>query len=249
MKRLSQIVALVSDRKSNLTNKLTAAYHAFQKSDSFGGFSRQYTPIKDGAVIPPHEAKHVAATVPTLLKGLRGPISVAIDTVLAQDRGNQKATGTVGVVVPGQTGKTLTLTDLPVPTLLYLEKFADDLLTGLSKIPTLDPNQQWTLDVNAGLFKTQPVRTQRTSKEQEVVVKFAPTEHHPGQAEILSKDVVVAHIDTVTMSGAITAENRDKIIERVTAFRDAIVIAREQANELQVAEAEIGDQIYSFLFE
>ncbi len=68
--------------------------------------------------------------------------------VLTQDTGNQSARA--DVVVAGKT----VLANVPVTTLLFLDKQVDDLETFVSKLPTPDPTDEWAHAPNSGLLRS-----------------------------------------------------------------------------------------------
>jgi hypothetical protein len=64
--------------------------------------------------------------------------------VFTQDTGNQSARA--DIVVDGK----VVLANVPVTSLLFLDKQVNDLETFVSKLPTPDPAEEWTHDPNTG---------------------------------------------------------------------------------------------------
>ena len=97
--------------------------------------------------------------------------------VLTQDAGNQNARA--DVAIDGQ----VLLANVPVTTLLFLDKQVAELETFVTKLPTPDPAEEWTHDPNSGLLKSNASESVRTAKEPAVFVKYEATKEHPAQTE------------------------------------------------------------------
>jgi hypothetical protein len=243
--KLSQVVALVKDRKENAKNLLTEAYKTAQKRDSFDGLTRTFRPLLEGEASVPTESKRAANSVTALLESIRQPLQVALDTVLTQDVGNKAASADVNVNVGDLR---LTLSNVPATHLLFLEKQLGDLHTFVKALPTLDPNVEWVQDNATGNWRSVPSKTLRTRKVSKSVVLLAPTKEHPGQAQLVNEDIPVIEVETVTSTGAIPEARKAEILRRITAFKEAVVQARETANAQDVVQQREGEQIFDFIF-
>lgn len=243
--KLNQVVALVKDRKQVAKDKETAVYQALQKPDSFDGFERTFVAVHEGELVPPPESKKIIFEVEKLLADLVKPWSTAVDTILTQDLGNQKATANVSVDI---NGSKLNLTSVPATHLIYLEKTLVDLETMLSKAPVLDPALNWAPDEATTGYRASPTSSFRTKKVPKVVVAAPATDKHPAQTHLLQEDINALQVNTTQLSGRITQARKNQMLERVVALREAVVKAREEANSQEIDFKEEGRQILDFIF-
>ncbi len=162
--------------------------------------------------------------------------------VLTQDTGNQSARA--DLVVDGKT----ILANVPVTTLLFLDKQVNDLETFVSKLPTPDPAEEWSHDPNSGLLRSKATESLRTSKEPTVIVKYPATPEHPAQTELFTKDVPVGTWNQIVYSSCISADRKSAILARVRKLQDAIKAAKEQANLLEVERQKAGEPLFDYVF-
>ena len=73
-------------------------------------------------------------------------------------------------------------------------------------------------------------------------MKAEATEKHPAQVEVYYEDVVVGHWRTVKFSGALPASRVKELLERVDKLQQAVKFAREEANDSEVTDQQIGDR-------
>jgi hypothetical protein len=243
--KLSQVVALVKDRKEFAKNTLTEAYKAAQKRDTFDGLVRTFNPIVEGEPVPPLESKRASNSVNDLLRKIQSPLKIAFDTVLTQDSGNMVANADLQLTLGS---KTLDLKSVPATHLLFLEKQLSDLLTFVNALPTLDPNLDWVEDKATGSYRSLPSKTVRTRKVQKSLVLLAPTKEHPGQAQMITEDVPVIEVETTVNSGAVPERRKQQWVDRITSLREAVIKAREEANSRSIEQRNEGEQILDFIF-
>jgi hypothetical protein len=143
-------------------------------------------------------------------------------------------------------GTTL-LTGVPVPHLLFLEKQLADLHTMLSKVPTLDPAFRWRENADTGLRESEAASTVRTKKIKEHVVAVPATDKHPAQVYFNERDEAVGTWSNVRLSGAISEQDKRKMLARVVQLQAAVKQAREAANATQLVEFSSGS-ILDFVF-
>jgi hypothetical protein len=137
---------------------------------------------------------------------------------------------------------------VPVTTLIFLEKKLVDIHTFVSKLPTLDPSEDWTLDPNVGCFVSKVAETGKTKKVFVPLVLAAATDKHPAQVKEGFEDKVVGYWRTVKFSGALPAQQAADILGRVERLQKACKFAREEANSRSIDDAKVGDKIFNFLF-
>jgi hypothetical protein len=238
MGKLNQVVAVVAAKKKLATEAITNAYHAIQKAELFNGISRTYTPRDDEGERFPSESKTAQASVTAILESVTGPLTEMFDTVLTQDVANTLANSNVGDIAPG----------VPVTYLLFLEKQLTDLTTFVSKLPVLDPAEQWHWDDSANCYASAPSESVKSKKIPKAFVKYEATKEHPAQVEMFTEDVVVGNWKTIKFSGALKAADKAAMLDRVRQLHEAVVKAREAANSADVAEQHIGKRILDFVF-
>lgn len=239
--KLCQIVAVVSGMKTHAQKALTNAHQHRLKVNLLSGLTRTYRPISDeGEALPP-EVNRVQATVPDVLEEIKLALSPVYDAVLTQDEGNTRARADVKV------GDKVLLAGVPVTHLMYLEKQVEDLTTFLDSLPTLDPSEQWSEKPVDGVYSTPPYETLKQAKVFKTHVAHPPTEHHPAQIHTYTVDETIGRWTNTKYSGAIPASQKNAMVARARALREAIKVAREEANSLEVDQKKEGEAIFQFL--
>lgn len=240
--KLNQIIAVVAGKKTQAQKVLTEAYQELQKPALLEGLDRVYKPRnEDGETLPP-ERKLVQQTVGARVKTVRGELADVYDVVLTQDTANCVAKA--DVVVDGR----VVLKDVPVTYLLFLEKQLTDLETFVSKLPTLDPAEEWSYNPSIDGYTSRPYETLKTKKVMKNHEKAPATEKHPAQVEVYTEDVVIGTWTNVKSSGAIPAQERNRMLTRVRQLQDAVKMAREEANSIEVTPRKAGEAVFDFVF-
>jgi hypothetical protein len=75
------------------------------------------------------------------------------------------------------------------------------------------------------------------------------TDKHPAQAVLIEEDYIVGDYQTVETSGTITSSEKTSLLERLSSLKDAIIIARERANQTPVDQRKVGEVIFKYLHE
>lgn len=239
--KLHQLLAIEKDTKSTAHQVITDFYHKIEKAPLMSGISRRYRPISEEGEKLPSESTLVQLRVEDTFPEIRETLSKLFDLTLQKETANQGARA--DVVVDG----TVLLKDVPVCALLFLEKQITDLHTFIDKLPVLDPSEQWERDPAQNCWATKPVETHRTKKEPRVVVKAEATDKHPAQVEVVHEDRVVGYWSTVKFSGALPADRKAVLKDRVTKLRRAVMVAREEANTIKVEERKMGETVLGYL--
>lgn len=246
MTKLNQIVAVEKGVKTRADKAITDAYHTTQKSGLFSGLSRVYTPDADDATEAdqlPSEQTLVQVVAKDMIDDFSDAMIRLIDVTSTKDMANTDAKADItvdGVVLAER---------VPVTTLLFLEKKAENLATFIEKMPVLNPAQKWDWDGARGCYASEPVKQKRSKKVPRVLVKYEATEQHAAQTETWYEDVPVGTWETTAFSGAMKADDVNAIKERVEKLRTAIKFARESANETEVTNVEYGKNILNFVFQ
>lgn len=241
MTKLNQIIAIEKGAKAESQRALTVAYHDLQRSAQWSGIARQYSPKdEEGEQLPPESTKVQVRGEP-LLDGVAKALARLFDITATKDAGNTVAKA--DVVVDGVT----ILSDLSVPTLLYLEKQLVDLNTFIGKLPVLDPAENWSEDPNTSTYRADTTETTRTKKIPRNHIKAPATDKHPAQVEVYTEDVTVGYWKTTKFSGAFPQARIDDLKARVSKLAAAVKMAREEANGTVVTDKPIGEAIFAYL--
>ena len=250
MTKLCAIVAVVNGKKVRTQKEVTNVYHMFQKP-VFDGLLKTFIPSAestdaDGRPVAsdsfPDEKKKVVYSVKQALKDIKTALSDTLDVTASQDYANCKAKA--DVVVDGA----VVLPQVPVTHLLWLEKQLVDLRTNLNAIPTLDPKEDWAWDSNVSANATQPEFVNKTKKLQKVLVRYPATVEHPAQTEMITEDVVVGKWKTIKYSSAISEDEKRALCCRADKLVEAVKVAREEANQIEVESVSNADKLFSYVF-
>lgn len=242
MTQLNQVISIEKNKKTQLNAEISELHHQTQKPELMNGLHRTYTPKTEEGETFPDETKLVQIIYLDAIKQVRERMQIVLDLVATKDWANTMARA--NVVVNG----TIFLEDVPVPHLLYLEDQLHHLYTFVDKMVELDPGEAWKFDENSGQYRSEPVRTSKTKKLQKPITMFEPTEHHPGQAQLVTEDVVIGHWTTTKFSGAIPKPVKNAMLVRIRELEDAVKFARVQANSMEVLEKKVGRKIFDHIF-
>ncbi len=242
MPKLNQIIAICAGKKAQAHKAITEAYQNLQKTGQLEGISRTYKPKDDeGEQLPP-EKKQVQLKTRDAIRGVVAALTELFDIVATQDQANCLARADVtvdGVAV---------LKDVPVTTLLFLEKQLVDMHTFVEKLPALDPGETWNYNPDVDHYASESYQTTKTRKVLKNHVKAEATKEHPAQVETYTEDVIVGYWTTVKFSGAIPAREKNEILERVRKLQEAVKSAREEANSMAVESEKIGAAVLHYVF-
>lgn len=234
MPRLNQRLAVLKGVKTKANEQLTELHRVSQKVPLLSGVERTYQPRDDEGDRLPPESQRVQVNLEKLLQDVVKVVEPAMSEQLAIDQANQTARADIEV-----DGRVL-LADVPVTSLMYLEKQCIDLLTLVDKLPTLDPSQIWHQeDTEPGIHRTDPVETTKTKKVPRNHVKAAATDRHPAQVEVYHEDIVVGDWTTIRRSGALPAGRKAELRDRMINLLVAVRHAREQANQVDAPGATV----------
>lgn len=241
MPLLNQVLAIEKGSKNRAEQGLTKAYQLLQKTELLDGLEKTYQPKdEEGDQLPP-DSKRLQVRVPEVIAGVAQDLSGFLDITLTKDVANCSAKA--DLVVDGVT----LAKDVPVTTLLFLEKKLTDLHTFFSKLPVLNPAYEWRYDSARGCYVTEPRQTARTNKIEEPVMLAPATEKHPAQVQLRAKDVLVGYWTTVNLSGALPAARVNELKSRVEKLQDAVKTAREAANSMETQNQELGAKLFNYL--
>ncbi len=241
--KLHTIVALVQGRKARWTQFITNLHRSWGKSgQAVTGLSKTYQPrAADGDVMPPENRQVQRVVVDGIAELVKEAIAY-YDLVHCQEHSNCHAFADLVV------GDETLMTNVPVGFLMFLEKQITDMRTFIIELPTLSLDKEWKWDPNKGCHVAKPEETTRTAKVETAMVLYHATEKHPAQTKTITSDIPVGDWTTTIMSGALPADDKKAMVERVTQLREGIIVAREQANEKEVQQKKAVKAIIDFIF-
>jgi hypothetical protein len=240
--KLHEIIAVGTGKKGEVEKAITESYHIIQKPELFDSVHRTYRAAEDGGEQLPPERKNAQHTLGNLIQSVCERWAGLFDITLTMDAGNQIAKADI-IVEDGPTIK-----DVPVPTLLFLEKQLDNMKAFIEKLPIPDPAEVWKPDANSGMLSTEPTETSRTKKVQKPLVLFPATDKHPAQTQLITEDVVAGFWKTIKYTSRVSTDLKSAMLGRVDKLRDAVKTARERANSVEVNKKRMGADLVSFVF-
>jgi len=92
------------------------------------------------------------------------------------------------------------------------------------------------------------VQTLKTFKTPRNHVKAEATEYHPAQVDVYYEDITIGYWRTVKFSGAMLARRINELLQRVEILQQAVMFAREEANNSEVEEQRVGERIFQLIF-
>lgn len=242
MARLNQVIAIEKGIKSRSFQDLAQAQNALQKPALLSGIARTYRPKdEEGEQLPP-ESNRVQVKAEEIIRQTVAILTKLFDITATKDWTNCHARA--DVMVDGQT----LLPQVPVSYLLFLEKQLVDLQAFIKKLPVLDASETWVFDPSADCWATEPIQSVKTKKIPRNHVKAEATEHHPAQVELYYEDVVVGYWRTVKFSGSLPVRRVNELLERVEKLQQAVKFAREEANNAQAENQQVGGVVFQYIF-
>lgn len=243
MTKLNQIIAIEKGDKTRAERTETDLYHSLEKSVLFTGISRTYTPKdEEGDQLPPESTK-VQIKSKAVIKQLAEVLTRRIDIIATKDEANTHAKANIVV------DDTVIAPEVPVTTLMSLEKELEKLAAFVGRLPVLDPAQDWTYDSNRGVYAADAVDKTRTTKVPKNHVLSEATKEHPAQVTMYHEDVIAGTWRKIDFSGALPADDVAAIAARLDKLRTAVKFAREEANSIDVEDVNIGASFLGYLFE
>lgn len=242
MVKLNQVLAIEKGEKNRAFKALSDLHHKSQKEPLYDGRIRTYRPVDDDGEKLPTEKQLVQVRAEDVLASQADILTGLWDIVASKDWANAK-NARCDLVVDNE----ILLANVPVTYLLFLEKQLTDIETFISKIPTLDPSEEWEYTQSQNCYVTRPSMSNRTKKVLRNHVKAEATAHHPAQVETYMEDVVIGHYETIRHSGALPVQRKSALLERVRKLRACVLAAREEANAVDVEKIQAGAQIFGYL--
>lgn len=239
--RLNQIIAVRKGVQADTHSQVTRLHHDVQKAPLLSGIARTYRPVNDADPVLPGESTRVQVHANRVLQDLAKVLTRRFDVTATVDWTNRVAVA--DVVVDGAP----LITGAPVSFLLFLEKQLVDVHAFVSKLPTLDPAEEWRWSDDADAWAAGPATTARTQKVMRNHEVAPATERHPAQVQVWQEDVVVGFWETLKFSGALPAARVKELLDRVAVLAEAVKYAREKANMQEIVDPKPAKAVFDFL--
>ncbi|MBX9691440.1 MAG: hypothetical protein K2Z81_03585 [Cyanobacteria bacterium] len=242
-KKLHELVAIEKGVKQRCYAEINEIHKRNQAPDLFKGLHKEYHPLDEsGGERFPTENVKVQFTASESISRAAKLEAEAIDIRASKDASNCLAKNDIEI-----DGKVIAK-DVPVSTLLDLEKRAKDWAKFIAELPELEASENWSQDPNdVQLQRTEVKRTHRTSKITVHKVIVPATEHHPAQIKDDTTDVITGYWHFVKFSGSVSRNRKRELQDRANKFIDAVKAARERANAVEAVELKIGTEIFEYL--
>jgi hypothetical protein len=243
MAKIHEILAAEPNVKAKADTLLKEGMNTFkEKQGHFLGQERTYQPREEGGEELPDENQEVVTTVPEKLDYVFESLIERLDLIASKEQSNTGAMADVeidGVVI---------LPGVCATNLLMMEKELKNWRDLILGSPTLKPGVHWNYDEKLGHYKTNPIKTVKNKKVQDVLIKYEATKEHPAQTELISKDVVVGDWITVLLSGAVPPKQKSDWLGRLDKLIIAVKKARQRANDILAADVKYGQILKDYIF-
>ena len=207
------------------------------------GISRTYTPRDDDGDKLPGKFQHVQIKVEAdIMPMIAEAVTRMLDVKYTRDEGNTHARA--DVTVDG----TVILKNVPTTYLLTLENELGELGKLLTQLPVLDPSVEWDWDTNRSAYASKPATKERSIPVPQVQVLYGATKEHPAQVRPYETAKPVGDWTEVKFSGAMPAQAKEQILRRLSKLQEAVKMAREEANRIDVQNMHAGKNVFDYLF-
>lgn len=243
MTKLHQLLAIEKDVRSTTGRTITGNYQLLQKPALLQGMTRTYHKLNEDGEDLAGETALVQANARQVINDTREAFARLWDLEATKDYTNLEATA--DVIVDGN----VVIANAPATYLLWLEKELNDLHTTVSKLPTLDPAENWEWSSERNCYVSSENVTNRSKKVPRVLVKAEATDKHPAQVDVWHEDVTVGQWHLTKFSGALPVTTVKDLTQRVVTLREAVKDARARANEVEVKQQKVANKMLDYVFE
>jgi len=247
MSQLHELLAVEGDLAGQSQKIMAETIKSFGRNELFNGHTKVLKmddENRQGEEEAGFESVKLTTTVKKRLDYTWDSLIRHIDAFSQKERTNQEAKA--DIIVDGA----IIAKDVPVTSLLGLEKRLKEIRSIYDSIPTLQQGVEWVESPNDGedIFKSKypEVRT-KTDKVLIPVVLYEATKEHPAQVKEVVKDVVVGKFVTEKVSGMVTSAQKSNWIGRIDDLIRAVKQARKRANNTEVVKVEIGKKFFDFI--
>ena len=262
--KLSQVLALTDDGRTNYKNNITDATKFFKKENgvNFRGHKNTYTPF-DGTVDEPSKrgVVLVASTVDERLQWVFDSISKYVDNLFTQERSNANGHAKANLFVDGKDwGEFTSLELLKLKSLLKNGEVS--IKNMISNIPVRDRQEIWFLTNSddytdkEGIYETERVEevNKTTIKESYILPdpNFANKENMNGYTPIQGTKNTIKELGKGTrqkFSGEWSELQRANALKRIQELDLAVTDALKRANDVPVVASDMkAKMIFDYVF-
>ncbi|MBV1952734.1 MAG: hypothetical protein KUG64_11145 [Cycloclasticus sp.] len=247
MSKLHEVLAVEADKKGVADRISAETLQNFRsKHQLFMGNSKklqmdvagQESLEKSGS-----ELQEITTTVPDRLNYTTEALTSWLDVVGQKEATNQEAVG--DIIIDGVT----IANNVPATFLLGLETKLKAIRGLYEAIPTLTAGTIWIPDgTEPNVFRGQePEIRAKTQKKMQVLTLAPATKEHPAQVKEYNEEVVVGKFTTHFSSGMISSHRKSELLGRVDKLIQATKQARQRANNIDVVDFKIGDDLFGFI--
>jgi hypothetical protein len=187
--------------------------------------------------------KPVASTVHEQLTFIAKHVGAAMDLELSKEQSNAMEKNTAQLII-----NNVALGYYPPTVLIALLRQMTEVRKVYASIPTRDPNMRWQPKQDiAYIYQSEATTKMRSENLSLTEIVVPATEHHPAQYRELKKSVNVAKVQTVHYSGAISVQEKVKILERIDNIIAAVKLAKAQCNETEVQPVSLAQIIFTYI--
>ena len=242
--KMRQYQLIVTEpEKRGAYNKIVAeTQHVFKGAEMFHGLEKRYEPKLENGEPLPGDSKKMVTTVKQRLAWTEAAVIGLLDFEATRDKTNLKAVADLevdGVVLAR---------DVPVTTLLSLDKRLKEIRAYYDAIPTLDLSKEWTsVSGTIDQFSHGPTVTYRSTKQTRGVILHEATKEHPAQVKEVTEEIQVGAWYTTNISGEIHPGEKAAFLGKIDKLIMAGKSARMKANELEVEPLQVGKALFDFI--
>lgn len=249
MTLLHQILAIERGVQADTDRKVSLALRGTSvegEASPLSGRIKTYEPREADGDKFPDERQHVQIRIEKdVLPAISGALGRLLDIKLVREDANTRARADVAI------DGTVLLKNVPVGYLLFLESQLNALRGIVERLPVLDPAREWHWDKNRNAHVTEPVRRAREVRVPQVEL-VSPAQVIDGKAfepQFRQYETArpVGDWEEIRLSGAMPADEREEILDRISVLGDAVKFAREAANSTDVTGRKAGEKIFSYL--
>lgn len=244
MVKLHQLIAVERGGvEGRAKRRLTDLHHLLATPVVLAGITRRHHSEVEDIEDLPAETTLVQVTVPAVLAEVSTLLTRVYDLAATKEASNASAVASVMI------DDEVLLPDMPVGALLFLEKRLDDVRTLIRELPVLDPAETWEQDANQiGVWRTLPKSSISRTKVTKVLELAPATDKFAAQVSPYQEDIRTGLWTTIKYSGAVPLIARSAMLDRIEKLIAAIKMAREEANEVEVVEKEVGRRVFQYVF-
>jgi len=249
MGKLHELLAVESDVKGLQKKINSETEKAFEdKNKYFEGKVKTYVAFdSNDKDCPETEKKFPVYTVKEKIAYHLDHFQKLVDVIHQQETTNTLAKADVILVDEDGNEETL-LTNVPVVSLLNLERELGELRRVMGKTPTLDPAMNWDKDSSTeNWFKTTPISRTRKRNQKKAIVLYPATDKHPAQTQLIDEDIPVGVFSEEFISSCITPTEKSSFLSKLDKLIVGVKKARARANQADASTDKIGLKITNFL--